>query len=321
MESLDASADDGRSAREGAAREQAMDWLLRLEAAPRDAELRAQFEAWLAESEANRKAFGVMGHTWRRLGEVRPNPAAVPAAKPRLRPLVAAAAMALAACVALYFFPTLQMRVLADHMTGVAELREVVLEDGSVVHLDAGSAISVTYGAAGRDVALLAGQAFFDVAPLQGRPFRVRSGDVTVTVTGTAFSVRSSPQAVSVDVQSGRVEVSAGSAVSAVLTRGQRVVVDRASGGIVRGEVAPEQVASWRSRRLIVHDATLDDVVEELGRHHAGLILLPDRKLARQLVTGVFDLTRPVEALTAVAESQNGKLMEITPYLLVISAR
>jgi transmembrane sensor len=317
MERLDATADDGRSARE-----QAMDWLLRLEAAPQDAELRARVEAWLAKSEANRKAFGVMGHTWRRLGDVaRPKPAAIPVAKPRLRRLVAATAMALAACVALYFFPALQMRVLADHMTGVAELSEVVLEDGSVVHLDAGSAIAVTYGAAGRDVALLAGQAFFEVASLQGRPFRVRSGDVTVTVTGTAFSVRSSAQAVAVDVQSGTVEVSAGRAAPALLSRGQRVIVDRASGGITRGEVAPGQVASWRSRRLIVHDATLDDVVEELGRHHAGLILLSDRKLARQLVTGVFDLTRPVEALTAVAESQNGKLTEITPYLLVISAR
>ena len=302
-----------------------MDWLLRLEAAPQDTALRARFEAWLAESEANRKAFDVMDHTWRRLGDVaRPTPAATPAAtaKPRLRRLVAATALALAACVALYFLPALQMRVLADHMTGVAELREVVLEDGSVVHLDAGSAISVTYGAAGRDVALLAGQAFFEVTSLQGRPFRVRSGDVTVTVTGTAFSVRSSSQTVAVDVQSGTVEVSsAAGAAPALLTRGQRVVVDRASGGIVRGEVAPEQVASWRSRRLIVHDATLDDVVEELGRHHAGLILMPDRKLARQLVSGVFDLTRPVEALTAVADSQNGKLTEITPYLLVISAR
>jgi transmembrane sensor len=122
-------------------------------------------------------------------------------------------------------------------------------------------------------------------------------------------------------VQSGTVEVSAGGAPPVLLLRGQRVVVDRASGGIMRGDVAPEQVASWRTRRLIVHDATLDDVVEELGRHHAGLILLSDRTLGRQLVTGVFDLTRPVEALTALAESQSGKLTEITPYLLVISTR
>lgn len=300
-----------------------MDWLLRLEASPGDSELRAAFEAWLAESDAHRRAFRIMGHTWDRLGDVsRPKPATVPVARPRLRRLVAATAMALAACVAVYFFPALQMRVLADHMTGVAELREVVLDDGSVVHLDAASAISVKYGASGRDVSLLAGQAFFEVASLQDWPFRVRLGGVTVTVTGTAFGVRSSAQAVTVDVQSGTVEVSPGEGKPPVrLTRGQRAVVDRASGDIVRGEVAPGQVASWRSRRLVVHDATLDDVVEELGRHHAGLILVSDRKLGRQLVSGVFDLTRPVEALTALAESQNGKLAEITPYLLVISAR
>ena len=47
-----------------------MDWLLRLEAAPDDSELRAAFEAWLASSEANREASRVMGHTWRRLGDV-----------------------------------------------------------------------------------------------------------------------------------------------------------------------------------------------------------------------------------------------------------
>ena len=300
-----------------------MDWLLRLEAAPDDAELKIEFEAWLARSEANREASRVMGHTWRRLRDVaRPMPAAAPVARPRWRRMVAVTALALAACVALYFFPSLQMRVLADHMTGVAELREVVLEDGSVVHLDAGSAISVAYGAAGRDVALLAGQAFFEVTSLQGRPFRVRAGDVTVTVTGTAFSVRSSAQAVAVDVQSGTVEVSRRRGRPQRGCRAASAWSSTApSGGMVQGEVAPEQVALWRGRRLVVHDATLNDVVEELGRHHAGLILLPDRKLARQLVSGVFDLTRPVEALTALAESQNGKLTEITPYLLVISAR
>jgi transmembrane sensor len=158
-------------------------------AAPQNAELRAAFGAWLAASEANREAFRVIGHTWRRLGDVaRPKPSAAPVARPRSRRLIAATAMALAACVALYFFPALQMRVLADHMTGVTELRQVVLEDGSVVHLDAGSAISLTYGAAGRDVALLAGQAFFEVTSLKGRPFQVRSGDVTVTVTVGAAS-------------------------------------------------------------------------------------------------------------------------------------
>lgn len=306
-----------------------MDWLLRLEAAPEDAQLRATFKAWLASSEANRRAFNVISHTWDRLGHL-PRPATRPdrtrpvppasAAKPRMR-RIAAVAMTLAASVAIYFYPTLQMRVLADHATGVAELRDVVLEDGSIVHLDAGSTISLKPGASGREVSLLAGQAFFEVASAKGRPFRVQAGDVTVTVTGTAFGVRTSSRVVSVAVQSGTVEVAADGGEPTTLSRGQRLVVDRASRSVVRGEVAPEEIASWRRRRLIVHDATLDDVVEALGRHYAGIIVLTDRRLSRQLVSGVFDLTRPVEALNAVAESQNGRLTEITPYLLVISAR
>lgn len=310
-----------------------MDWLLRLEAAPDDAELRAAFDAWLAQSNAHRDAFRVVGHTWERLGGLprQRQPGQKPAvvakrqasiAKRRVRPALAVLAAAAMACLAFAFFPALQTRLLADHATGVAELREVVLEDGSVVHLDAGSAIDLKYGAAGREVTLLGGQAFFEVVSAEGRPFRVRAGDVTVTVTGTAFGVAKSSEAISVAVQSGTVEVSPGDGERpAMLSRGQRLVVDRASRSIVRSEVAQDEIASWRRHRLVVHDATLDEVVEELGRHHAGFIMLPDRTLGRRLVTGVFDLTRPVEALTVVAETQKAKLTAITPYLLVITAR
>lgn len=319
-----------------------MEWLLRLDAAPDDAEVRAAFDAWLDRSEANREAFRVVGRTWDRLGSLpRKHPTANAqlgnrpkidgmsierkpslVTRRRVRPAIAAVAVAVTACLALAFFPSLQMRVLADHVTGVAELREVVLDDGSVVHLDAGSAISLKYRAAHREVALLAGQAFFEVVSVQGRPFTVQAGDVTVTVTGTAFGVRRSLEAVSVAVQSGTVDVSLDDGKpAATLSRGQRLVVDRASRTMVRSEVVPEEVATWRRHRLVVHDVTLDDVVDELQRHFAGLIVLRDRALARRLVTGVFDLTRPVEALNAVAETQNAKLTEITPYLLIISAR
>ncbi len=207
-----------------------------------------------------------MGHTWRRLGDVaRPTPAVARVAQPRWRRRVAATAMALAACVALYFFPALQMRVLADHMTGVAELREVVLEDGSVVHLDAGSAIAVKYAAAGRDVALLSGQAFFEVKLAAGPaiPGAVGRRDGDGDRDGLQRALVGAGRVRRRAVRHGRGVWRQGAPT--VLTRGQRAVVERASGGIVQGEVAPAEVASWRRRRLVVHDATLDDVVEELG--------------------------------------------------------
>jgi transmembrane sensor len=306
-------------------RAEAADWLLRLQASPDDAAVRAGFDAWLAASDAHRQAWKSIERVWRVSGGLPTtgpssagNVVKLPRAR-RTRRAFGIAVAALAACVALYFAPVLQLRLLADHRTSVAELREVPLEDGSIVHLDAGSAIAVRYGSTRREVALLAGRAFFEVSASRERPFVVVAGDVSVTVTGTAFDVRSSSDDVTVAVQSGTVEVEERGRIAGTLTRGERLSVNRGSRQVVRSEIAPQDVASWRERRLVVDGATLAEVVEELGRHHAGVIVLRDRALAERRITGVFDLRRPVEALNAIARSQHGSITEITPYVLVVS--
>ena len=48
---------------------------------------------------------------------------------------------------------------------------------------------------------------------------------------------------------------------------------------------------------LIVDGATLAEVLEELRRHYAGLVVLRDRAFTERRVSGVFDLRRPIEAL------------------------
>lgn len=307
-------------------RDQAADWLMRLQASPDDRAVRAGLDAWLAASEAHRQAWQSIERVWRLTGDL-PVADASPAGNvvelPRVRRArraFAVAVAALAACIALYFAPILKLRLQADHMTSVAELRDVTLEDGSVVHLDAGSAIAVRYSPERREVALLAGRAFFEVSASKERPFVVSAEDVSVTVTGTAFDVRSSNDDVTVAVQSGTVEVEDRGRLAGTLTRGESLSVNRSSRQVVRSEVAPQDIASWREWRLIVDGATLAEIVEELGRHHPGVIVLRDRSLADRRITGVFDLRRPVEALNAIARSQHGSITEITPYVLVVSA-
>ncbi|TAJ28829.1 MAG: DUF4880 domain-containing protein, partial [Reyranella sp.] len=214
-------------------RSEAVDWLIRIQAAPGDATLRAGLDDWLAASAARRRAYGSVEKVWRLTGAL---PVAAPgvvslaaARTSRMRRAAALAMAALAACIALYFLPALQLRLAADHMTGVAELRELRLDDGSTVHLDAGSAIAVNYEASRRQVTLLAGQAFFQVVRATDRPFVVTAGDVTITVTGTAFDVRASNDGVAVAVQSGSIDVatSRGDRHAATLMRGQRLTIDR----------------------------------------------------------------------------------------------
>ncbi len=304
-----------------------MDWILRLQAPQADESLKHEFELWLDQSPANRAAYQSVQYTWARLGQLPKSDAtAAPAEAARLpvrrnrraRWLVAGAALA-AACVALVAFPTLQRYMLADHVTGVAELRDISLPDGSVASLDAGSSIAVDYREGERSVTLLDGQAFFQVLRDRERPFIVKAGELSVTVTGTAFSVRKTADAISVAVASGSVDVAVLDGERNGLASGDRLTFDRHDRSVGRGQVPPSYVASWRSRRLVVQEATFGELVEELGRYQPGVIVVRDRSLNRQLVSGVFDLSNPHEALNTLAESQGARLRQITPYVLVIS--
>ncbi len=62
-------------------------------------------------------------------------------------------------------------------------------------------------------------------------------------------------------------------------------------------------------------------MIDELGRHYDGAIVVRDRALAARRITGVFDLRRPIEALQAVVRAQQGSVTEITPYLQIVSGR
>lgn len=311
-----------------------MDWLLRLEACPDDRSVRTEFEAWLGRP-ANKAAFDEVKQVWSRLdglaaltGETEakvlpstPAIAAAQSARPNLlRRSLALAAIVLIACATMLSYPALRLQLKADHLTGTAETRTLRLEDGSVATLDAQSAVSVNFTAGQREIVLLDGNAFFEVVPSTERPFVVRTGDVTVTVVGTAFAVQTNPWQVSVSVQSGIVRVaSAAGAPPATLTRGERLTIDRATRRDVRSEVPPEDVASWRDGRLVVHNMPLRAVADELGRYHSGMIVFQDSAMADRLVNGVFNLRRPIEALSAAVDTQNGKIRSVTPYFMLVS--
>jgi transmembrane sensor len=309
---------------------EALDWFFRIQARPGDARLLAERDAWLAGNAANARAYERAERVWRLTGDVPAVHAAplenvVPLRResPRRR-VVALAGAALAACLAIAaFLPTIATHLRADHLTRAAETRHVALADGSSVHLDAASAVSIGYSQDRRGIALLEGRAFFEVAPNAAQPFTVAAGDVTVTVTGTAFDVNLTADRITVEVQSGSVNVDIASGAHrdlVALKPGERAVANRATGALTRGAVDRVDVASWRSGRLVVDGATIAEVIAEFDRHYRGAIVILDDDLAQRRVTGVFDLHDPAGALRAVVQPHKGRLREVTPYLLIVSA-
>ena len=298
----------------------AMDWLMRVRGAPADATLRARVEAWVAADPDHARAWDQARRAWQMLGEV---PAAMPPKAPvRHRTVPGRTVMAvaaLAACLLLVFAPSLSLRLEADHATGTAEIRRVVLEDGTVVHLGPESALRFRFSAQGRSVSLLEGEAFFEVARDPAHPFTVEAEGVTSTVLGTAFDVRIAEHTLSVAVRSGIVAVGRSGVPARRLEAGDRITVNRATSDAVLDRVPADDVAGWRDGPLFFADATVAEVVEELRRYQPGWIVIADDALAAERVTGLYDPRDPDRALRALVRPAGGQVHEITPLLRVLT--
>lgn len=319
--------------------EEAMDWLLRLQAAPDDAAVRAAVAAWAAADPAHGQAWTLAQKTWRLIGAAPPvhaahwekAPAHPAGAAPNHRKRLTArrlgaglAAAALAASLLLLVGATDPLlRLRADYATAAAEVRTVALPDGSQAHLAPQSALAIVETPNRRGVRLLAGEAFFEVLPDPDRPFVVDAAHIAVTVLGTAFDVRLDDETATVGVKSGLVSVrrdGMDGVVDERLSAGQRLTAPRNGGGAVRSAVAPDEVAVWRDGYLFLDNATLKQAVAELGRYLPGWTVINDERLAERRVTGVYDLSQPENALQALAQPHGGQVRRIGSYLRILSA-
>lgn len=305
--------------------EEATDWLLRLEEHSGDSGLRAAADAWRRADPAHARAWRRAERAWRMLAARRPQadaPIQHLASMPMAARWAAGAAAVMMALLAVIYVPGALTRLQSDFTTETAELRQVTLEDGTVVHLAPQTALDVRFTADRRSVALLAGEAFFEVAPNRNRPFVVEARELSVTVVGTAFDVRISDESLAIGVQHGAVEARsgfAGSPAPVLLGAGDRLVVDRRNGQARQGRVQPDEVASWRDHRLFVEGATVAEVVDELRRYRAGWIVFTGGGIADQRITGLYDLRDPDAALRVLVGTLGGRVREVTPLVQVIS--
>jgi transmembrane sensor len=195
----------------------ARDWLLRLSLGSPTEHERAQWAAWCAEDPRHAAAYRRFESIWQdtaTLEELKPLATLPPARDPwwrRVRaslvvhPLKWGASASLTAAIAgfgLWFLLTP-----AYYATGIAEVREINLSDGSEVTLGARSSLEVAFRIHERRVALTSGVAFFSVSKNPSRPFIVLVGDKEVRVVGTKFEIRRDPAGMRVAVVEGTVEV------------------------------------------------------------------------------------------------------------------
>jgi transmembrane sensor len=281
---------------------EAAEWFTTMHSGDVDSKTRERFEAWLHGDRAHKVAYREFEQVYRDLDFVaekagvdidaslgRKNSVWGSLIPEWLRNPVAGggavlASVVAAALVVVTLMPTQSVApsvVEPDYVTQIAEIRELTLEDGSVVTLGAKSKIQTEFTATRRQVTLLDGEAFFEVAKDPNRPFFVAAQDTLVRVVGTKFDVKRSADIVHVSVLEGVVEVmkpnnieeTVSSADTSdidkqVLTAGERVSAARRVALPQARQVEQVEPGSWRQGRLAYEDASLAEIVADLNRYY-----------------------------------------------------
>jgi transmembrane sensor len=304
---------------------EATSWFVRLNDPSATASDQADFRRWHAQSSAHAAAYARMAELWEETREVAdalgaghwyrtPARTGAPRGTRRLfaRAAFATGALLLVASGAIWRDPGLFDRLTADYAAAPGSHVEHTLADGTRLYLDGDGAADVRIDGTTRELTLLRGRVWVDVARDAASPFRIHAGSAEVRVLGTAFGVERDADAVVVTVERGQVAVdTAGAAAHAVeLTPGQRVKV--ADGRLGATEAVDAETAlAWR-RGLIVFDrASLAEVVADLDRAMPGRVMLTDRQLGALTLSGVFRADEPDAVLEALRSALGLKTVSI----------
>lgn len=294
-----------RRSRKERALEEASEWIAAVRSNPESS--RVAFARWLRKDARNVDAFLTLNALDQDLPRLLTRwPAATRSATPlwlRPRALLAACACIVLAVIALYPFAAGPQAEFREYVTDVGAPHELVLADGSVVHLNTRSRLDFRVTRKARDLHLLAGEAFFIVAKDRSRPFRVHTDAAVVQAIGTRFNVDTHEGGTVVAVVEGSVQLLLpGTTGSREITRfmplraGESMEIQRTGGGAdlhvtTLTPQALDRRTAWISGVLSFEDEPLTNVVAQMNRYNRRQMVIVDPTIAQVSVGGRFKAT------------------------------
>lgn len=202
--------------------------------------------------------------------------------------------------------------------TAHAEQTSWRLPDGSVMHLNSDSRVTVRFSGEERLITLDRGQAHFQVTRDPARRFRVATDRADVIAVGTAFDVYRRPEATVVTVVEGKVAVvqphakeqgktaevptssdhtsKAGQSDSLEsiaerieLTAGQRLEMTAGVRAPEAMQVNLRESTAWLQRQIVFEHERLEDVAAEFNRYSRTPIDIEDAELRDLRLSGAFN--------------------------------
>jgi len=306
-------------------------WIIRLTADDMGEEEYQEFRRWWLSDPRHSEAFAVETG-WRQqfqallTPEIRARCAAlcaeqVSAGKPRSRRMIqyAIAAAVVAATVIGGFVLRNGGSVSQSYATQTGQSRTVTFQDGSVAYLNTRTRIRWLGGTQERHVALLEGEALFEVAPDPAHAFHVSVDRSEIRVLGTRFNVYRKPSGETlVTVLEGTVEVrrpadAQHASWRQVLGKDQQATYSAADASPVVRQTDALRAVKWREGAADINNQPLSEAIEELSRYTDQRIVAADPRLRSITINAILQVHNAHESLTrlakvipiAVGENQN----------------
>lgn len=303
----------------------AVDWFVRLRAEDATDTDRRQHAEWLAEDEGNHARYraveqsmaGLSGiDDWMRQHTTELNRRVMSRQARRNKAWIVgvSAAASVAAVVGYRIFLDAE----SVYQTARGEQREIALDDGSRLHLNAASGAVVKYSQTTREVELIRGEGVFDVAHDERRPFIATAVDTEAVAVGTQFRVRLDADDVTVTVLEGTVAVSpgvraapdraqpqdtaAGVPGTTLLKMNDQITVDVDGRTLALENVDAFAATAWREGKLIFEETPLRQVVREVARHTPVDILVSD-DVPDHPITGLIHIRSPETMLRFISSA------------------
>lgn len=172
----------------------------------------------------------------------------------------------------------------------------LLLNDGSVVWLNAGSSITYSqkFGITDRDIHIN-GEGYFEVQKNAKLPFRVITNDIKLTVLGTKFNFCNfaEDEEASITLLEGKVSFTATSNADKVryLNPDQRAVLNKKTGMLTFSDVKANRATEWTQGYLCFEDDLLPDITRRLERSYNVKIIIVDDTLDTYRFYGDFRRT------------------------------
>ncbi|TZF82989.1 DUF4974 domain-containing protein [Pedobacter sp. BS3] len=198
----------------------------------------------------------------------------------------------------------------------------LILPDNSKVWLNANSSISFPSAFTGneRDVEVR-GEAYFEVSKDKEHPFRVKSGNSTVTVLGTHFNVMTyddEPRS-EVALAEGSVRLDLGTS-SCVLKPGQQASFSNRSDHIRISPVSIEDIAGWKDGLFQFDNTPVTQVMRQLQRWY-------DVKVAYEggqpdiAITAMISKTNKISKILDLLTESSGLTFEVKNKIVTVKSQ